>query len=161
MRRSGLMRGSVGRLGSPDARALAALQPALAAEQAASYGYGVAGAHLTGARYTEAVSDWIAHQRARDDLENLISGFGGQAVPAAAAYQLPVAVRTAAHAISLAIILEQQVTAAYLGMVALPDSQLRLYAAGQMQAAAIRATRWSDRSQAFPGLASAPQPGHG
>jgi len=156
MRSSGRLGGSGGRLGSPDAHAVAALQAALAAEQAASYGYGVAGAHLTGARYTEAVSDWIAHQRARDDLTNMISVFGGQAYPAAAAYQLPVAVRTAAKAITLAIILEQQVTAAYLSIVALPIPPLRAYAASQMQAAAIRAARWSDRSEAFPGLEAFP-----
>jgi hypothetical protein len=34
-----------------------ALQAALAAEQAASYGYGIVGAHLTGTRFSAAAAD--------------------------------------------------------------------------------------------------------
>lgn len=131
---------------------LAALQDALAAEQAACYGYGVAGAHLTGTQYTQAADDWIAHQRARDDLTQMITEGGAQPHAAAAAYRLPTVIRTAADATSLAIMLEHQVTAAYLGMVALADPAMRTFGARSMQAAAVRAARWNARSQAFPGL---------
>ncbi len=48
---------------------IAALQDALAAEQAASYGYGVVGAHLPqgSAEQGTATTDWVAHMRARDE----------------------------------------------------------------------------------------------
>ena len=41
--------------------AVAALQAALAAENAAIFGYGVAGAHLTGSSQAAAERDWTAH----------------------------------------------------------------------------------------------------
>jgi Domain of unknown function (DUF4439) len=132
--------------------ALAALQAALAAEQAACYGYGIVGAHLTGARYAAASVDWIAHQRARDDLTQMITARGAQPHPAAVAYQLPIGVHTGRDAVSLAIILEHLVTAAYLGLVARPEPAQRELAARHMQAAAVRAAHWSGRSQPFPGL---------
>jgi hypothetical protein len=56
--------------------AVTALQVALAAENAAIYGYGVAGAYLSGSAQTEATSDWHAHLLARDTLQSMISGLG-------------------------------------------------------------------------------------
>ena len=133
-------------------RQVAALQAALAAEQAASYGYGIVGAHLTGTRFAAAFADSIAHQRARDSLTAMIMARGGQPRPAAPAYRMPIAVHTAAQARSLAIVLERQVTAAYLGLVALAKPALRRFGANQMRAAAVRSARWGARPQAFPGL---------
>ncbi|HEX5190734.1 MAG TPA: ferritin-like domain-containing protein, partial [Streptosporangiaceae bacterium] len=135
-----------------DASTLAALRAALAAEQAASYGYGVAGAHLTGQRFAAASADCIAHERARDRLASMISARGGRPQPAAAAYQLPVEVGSQAAARSLAVLLERRVAAAYLGLVTVPDAALRRFGAVSMRDCAVRATRWSGRSQAFPGL---------
>ncbi len=132
---------------------LAALQAALAAENAAIYGYGVAGAHMTGT-YSEAYADSIQHEVARDKLVTLIAQFGGQPRPAAVAYRLPITVRTPGDAVALAASLERQVAAAYLGLVAVPDDTLRTFAAGQMQDAAVRAVRWTGTSQAFPGLSA-------
>ena len=134
------------------ASTLAALQAALAAEQAASYGYGVAGAHLSGPQFAAAAADCVAHERARDRISGLIAARGGQPRPAAAAYRLPLAVRTSASARSLAVILERQVAAAYLGLVAVPDPALRRIAATSMRDCAVRSARWSGRAQAFPGL---------
>jgi hypothetical protein len=131
---------------------MAALQAALAAEQAAIYGYGVLGAHLVGQRFAAASADCLAHQRARDRLTGMITARGGQPRPAAAAYQLPIAVHTPAAARSLAITLERQVTAAYLGLVAVSDPALRTFAATSMRDCAVRSARWSGRAQAFPGL---------
>lgn len=135
-------------------QAVAAMQAALAAEQAASYGYGVVGSHLAGSRFTAAAADWVAHERARDALTAMIAARGARPLPAAAAYQLPVTVTTNKQAIALAIRLEQQVSAAYLGLVAASDPALRTFAAQNMRDAAVREARWSDRSQAFPGLPS-------
>ncbi|HEX9033949.1 MAG TPA: ferritin-like domain-containing protein [Streptosporangiaceae bacterium] len=133
-------------------RDLAALQAALAVEQATSYAYGIIGAHLSGAAFSAAAADCLAHERARDSLTGLITARGGTPVPAAAAYRLPNAVHKPADAVALAIALERQTASAYLSLVAAGDRPLRAFGAGQMQAAAVREARWSGRSQAFPGL---------
>lgn len=131
---------------------VAALQAALAAEQAASYGYGIVGAHLTGARFAAASADVVAHERARDSLTAMIAARGTQPRPAAAAYAMPITVNSAARARALAILLERQVAAAYLGLVAASDPALRQFAADHMRDSAIRWARWGGRPAAFPGL---------
>lgn len=138
-----------------DKQTIAALQAALAAEQAASYAYGVVGAHLAGSRFSTATADFLAHERARDSLTEMIFALGARPHPAGVAYKLPIAVDTAAQAISLATIMEHQVAAAYLSLVAVADRALRMFAAARMQDAAVRAVRWSGRPQAFPGLSAA------
>jgi len=134
------------------AKEVAALQAALAAEQAASYGYGIIGSHLTGRQFAAAAADNVAHDRARDSLTAMLTARGAQPRPAAAAYQLPIGVRTPAEALSLAVMLERQVAAAYLGLVAAPDGALRRFAAEKMRESAVRATRWSGKAETFPGL---------
>lgn len=136
----------------PVAADVAALQAALAAEQAASYGYGIVGSHLAGKQFAAAISDSVAHDRARDSLTSMITARGARPRAAAAAYRLPIAVHSARAAIALAVMLEQHVTSAYLGLVATPDPALRTFAAQHMRDCAVRATRWSGRTQAFPGL---------
>lgn len=133
-------------------RTVAALQAALAVEQAASYGYGIVGSHLTGPKFNAAAADCLAHERARDSLTEMITARGATPQPAAVAYKLPIRVSTSAAAISLAIRLERQAAAAYLSLVAAADPALRAFGAEQMQGAAVRGARWSGRSQAFPGL---------
>jgi hypothetical protein len=135
---------------------VAALQAALAAEQAASYGYGIVGAHLTRSpkQFGAAAADVVAHERARDSLAAMITALGATPMPAAVAYRLPIKVGTPAEAVSLAILLERQAGAAYLGLVAVAEPNLRSFGAREMSAAAVRSARWSGRSQAFPGLPS-------
>jgi Domain of unknown function (DUF4439) len=131
-----------------------ALQSALAAEQAASYGYGVVGARLTGTAFRAASADCVVHERARDALEKLITGLGAAPRPAAAAYRLPISVQNAAQAAKLAVDLELEVLTAYVNLVAVSDPALRRLAATNMQDAAVRAARWGGRSRPFPGLAT-------
>ena len=134
-------------------RSVAALQNALAAEQAASYGYGVVGAHLTGAAFKVASADSVVHERARDALTKLITSLGATPQPAAAAYQLPTGVSSAADAAKLAVDLELEVLASYVGLAGVPDPRLRTLAATSMQSACVRAARWGAKSRPFPGLA--------
>jgi hypothetical protein len=137
----------------------AALQDALAAENAAIFGYGVAGAYLTGRQRATATAYWNEHRSARDTLSGLLRARGEQPAPAAASYKLPFGVHTAAEAASLAIFLENGVTAAYLGLVGAGDPGLRTFGARAMQAAAIRATSWLGSTVAFPGMpATRPSP---
>jgi hypothetical protein len=132
--------------------ALSALQAVLAAEDAAIFGYGVVGAHLAGSRLAAAEQDWTGHNRARDMLAGMISRLGAVPVAAQAFYQLPFAVHDAATATALAAYLEDGVTRAYLGLVAVSDPGLRGFGALAMQGSAERAAYWRGRTQAFPGL---------
>jgi hypothetical protein len=133
---------------------LPALQAALAAEDAAIFGYGVAGAHLSGTRKTAAEQDWTGHNEARDTLTALISALGATPVAAQAFYRLPSQVHDAASAMALAAYLEDGVTRAYLGLVAVSDQRLRTFGALAMQDSAGRAAFWRGSTQAFPGLES-------
>ena len=136
--------------------AVRALQAALTAENTAVYGYGVAGAHLTGARRAAAVRDWVAHENARDTLTAMLTARGGQPVAAAAAYALPFGVRSAPAAVSLAAVLEDRVAAVYLGLVALSEPSLRAFGAAGVRTAALRAAGWRGSTLAFPGFEVTP-----
>jgi Domain of unknown function (DUF4439) len=129
-----------------------ALQAALAAEDAAIFGYGVAGAHLSGTRKSAAEQDWTGHNEARDALTAMISARGATPTAGQALYRLPFTVRDAAGAARLAAYLEEGVTRAYLGLVAVSDQRLRTFGALAMQAAAGRAAFWRGATEAFPGL---------
>jgi Domain of unknown function (DUF4439) len=139
---------------------VSALQAALAAEDAAVFGYGVAGAHLAGSSQSAAKQYWTGHNEARDALAAMISGLGAVPVAARAFYQLPFPVHDATSAMALAAYLEDGVTRAYLGIVAVSSRRLRDFGALAMQRAAERAAFWRGTTQAFPGLdASALAPG--
>ena len=136
------------------AAAIAALQDALTAEQAACYGYGIVGAHLVAGSAAQgtAATDWVAHMQARDQLTQLISARGVPPVAAAVAYELPFPVTSAAEAAQLAATIEDRVAQAYLTLVALPQAGLRSLGAHQVRAAAVRAQSWRGSTEAFPGL---------
>ena len=131
---------------------IAALQGALAAEDSAVYGYGVSGAHMTGARRAAALRNWVAHENARDALTGMLAARGAQPVAAAAAYQLPFPVHGAGAAVSLATVLEDRLCAAYLGLVGLANPALRAFGARAARTAALRAAAWRGSTLAFPGL---------
>ena len=132
-----------------------ALQAALTAENAAIYGYGIAGAYLSGDSQATATNDWLAHQVARDRLEAIVRSLGAQPAAAAVAYQLPAPVHSASEAVSLAVLLEDRITTAYLGLVALTDASIRDFGAQQVQASALRAAAWRGGTVAFPGMTAA------
>jgi hypothetical protein len=138
--------------GAASPQAIARLQAALAAEQAACYGYGVVGAYLSGPAAARAGADWVAHELARDSLTATIAAAGANPVPAAVAYRLPIQVHSAAQATALAVVLEERVAQAYIGLVGLTDPTLRALGARQLRSAALRATTWSHATAAFPGL---------
>ena len=117
----------------------------------------MAGAHLSGARQKAAAQDWQIHEASRDALAAMITALGAQPVAAAAAYRLPFRVNSGRAAVSLAAFLEDRVATAYLGVVALSETRLRLFGARALESAALRATGWRGRTLAFPGL-EAPRP---
>ena len=131
---------------------VSALQAALAAENAAIFGYGVAGAHLSGSSLAAAEQDWTGHNEARDTLAAMIARLGAAPAAAQASYRLPFPVHDATSARALAAYLEDGVTRAYLGLVAVSDQRIRRFGALAMQGAAQRAAFWRGSTQAFPGL---------
>jgi len=133
---------------------IAALQAVLAAENVAVYGYGLAGAQLSGGQLSAAQQDWAVHRAARATLSAMITERGGTPGAAAVAYRPPFRVNSAGAAMSLAAVLEDGVVRAYLGLVALDDQGLRTFGAQATQAAAIRAASWRGSTTAFPGLPS-------
>lgn len=135
-----------------------ALQAAMAAENAAAFGYGVAGAHLTGGQRAAALRDWIAHESGRDTLADMLISREGSPVPAATAYKLPFPVRNPTAAVALMAYLEDRVTTAYLGLVALTDAGLRSFGIRGVRSAALRAAAWRGSTLAFPGF-QLPKPG--
>ncbi len=137
-----------------DGDGVSALQAALAAEHAAVYGYGVVGAMTSGSARADARADWLAHQIARDNLESMLTTLGATPVAASPAYQLPFAVTGNASSAKLATVLEEGVTRAYLGVVAVDHPALRSFGAKGMQTAANRSLAWSGSTAAFPGMPS-------
>ena len=133
---------------------VAALQNVLAAEHAAVYGYGVAGAQLAGTGQSDARADWTAHRVARDNLTTMLSQLGATPVAASPAYRLPFPVTSPQAAAKLAATLEEGVTRAYLALVAVKNPTLRTFAAQAMQTSANRALAWSGTTRAFPGMAT-------
>jgi hypothetical protein len=131
-----------------------ALQAALAAENAAIFGYGVVGAHLSGSRKSAAEQDWTGHNKTRDTLTAMISALGATPVAAQPFYQLPFGVHDTPAATALAAYLEDGVTRAYLGLVAVSGQKWRTFGALAMQDSAERAASWRGATQAFPGLES-------
>jgi len=136
----------------PAVSAVQALQGVLAAEDAAIFGYGVAGAHLSGSRKSAAEQYWTAHNKSRDALTAMISALGAAPVAAQAFYRLPFAVHDASTATALAADLEDGVTRAYLGLVAVSGQKWRTFGALAMQDSAQRAAFWRGATVAFPGL---------
>ncbi len=129
-----------------------ALQDLLGAEHAVVYGYGVAGARLTGAARDRAERAWTAHRARRDRIVALVAERGGTPEPPAATYALPFRVRTAADARSLVTLLEERLAATWADAVATLSGDLRTFAADGLTAAAGTAARWRGGSVPFPGL---------
>lgn len=128
------------------------LQRLLATEHATVYGYGVAGARLSGARRRRATADLDAHRARRDRLRALIAETGASPEPAAPAYALPSPVTDAESATALLVRLEESVAAHYADLVAEAEGEMRTFAALSLSDAAVRAARWRGSTVPFPGL---------
>lgn len=132
-----------------------ALVSAAAAENAAVYGYAVAGARLVSP--TERANARDAYDQHRAQVQ-AVAGWlkthgAAPAPPPAAVYQLPHPVTDARAAVALLALLEEGTAAAYADVVAAAaDEGLRRAAALALQSAAVREARWKGASVPFPGL---------
>jgi hypothetical protein len=131
---------------------IAALQAALAAEQAVVYGYGVVGAHLSAAAEQYAAARLVAHQTLRDRISALITQLRATPLASLPAYQLPFAVDDAASAKQLAAHLENGSAGALWDLAAATASQsaARSLAVIALTDAALAAARWGSVT-ALPG----------
>ena len=135
-----------------------AVQEALAAEHAAIYGYGVAGAHLRSAAVRAARAALDQHRARRDRLRGIAVALGAEPAEAAAAYRLPLTVTDAAGARRLAAHIESETAVAYGALVAAATDREREFAARALQDAAVRAALWGAARTAFPGYPATRQP---
>ena len=129
------------------------LLAAAAAENAAVYGYSVAGAKLATARDKNAArTAYDAHRAQVQTVTGWLADLGATPAPAAPVYRLPSPVVDNASARALLAAIEESTAAAYADVVAVATAQLQRDAALELQAAAIREAQWRTTSVPFPGL---------
>ncbi len=121
-----------------------ALQSALAAEHAAVWAYGLAGAFLAGEPAGQLAEAAAAHRARRDATERALLDAGAQPVPAEPGYRTPEPVTDAASALRLAITVETDAAEAWRSVIERSPSEadVRRAALDALTEAAVRATRW-------------------
>ena len=134
-----------------------ALQPCLAAEHAAVFGYSLLGGVLSAAvsdapPAKAAVASYDAHRSRRDALTELIDAAGGTPVAAEASYDLPFPVAGLPSARRLARYLEDRSAAVYSRATAVTLGDTRVLVSGTLLDCALRGARWGSAPTAFPGL---------
>lgn len=121
-----------------------AMQAALAAEHAAVWAYGVAGAFVPEALAGKLNEAATAHQARRDATERALIDVGALPVPPEPGYLTPEPVTDAASALRLTITAETDAAAAWRSVVerSPADLGLRGTALDALTGAAVRAARW-------------------
>ena len=134
-----------------------ALQPCLAAEHAAVFGYGVLGGVLSAAESDApsakaALAAYNTHQARRDTLTELLVTAGAEPVAAKAVYDIPFRVAGVPSARRLARGLEASCATVYARATAVTSEKVRLMVSGTLLDCAVRGARWGSAPTAFPGL---------
>ncbi|MGH3771774.1 MAG: ferritin-like domain-containing protein [Pseudonocardiaceae bacterium] len=121
-----------------------ALQGALAAEHAAIWVYGVAGAFVTATLAGRLADAATAHQARRDATERMLIEAGAPPVPPEPGYLIPEPVTDAVSALRLAITAETDAAAAWRSVIerGTADPDLRGAALDALTGAAVRAAHW-------------------
>lgn len=131
---------------------MSTLVDALAAEQAAIYGYGVLGAHASGLQLSRMQQAYDAHRARRDALLGFADG-RGLTPPPGAVYPTPAAIDTPAGLQAAAAAIETSCLAPYAALVAASSRQLRSWAATALGDCAVRAVEFGAPATPLPGLA--------
>jgi hypothetical protein len=133
-----------------------ALVALIEAENAAVYGYSLAGARLSSStQRLVARGDYDVHRAQVQATTSWLSEHGNgstSAAPPAAVFALPSPVTDAASAIALLAALEENTAARYGDVVSLSTGRLQRAAALALQSAAVRGAKWRNGSVPFPGL---------
>lgn len=137
----------------------AALNEALAAEHAAVWGYGVVGAALGPDAQPAAAASETAHRDLRDQVVLLLASRDAEIVDAEGGYALPFPVLSEVDAATLAVTIEDGVSAAWVRVLdQAVESSTREFAVGALSGAEVRAVGWrasagrTPVTSAFPGL---------
>jgi hypothetical protein len=130
---------------------------ALAAEHAAIFGYGPAGARLDAGTVALATAAEAAHRATRDAVALRLTALGEQVPAADPAYTLPFAVTDRASALRLAVTLEERCAAVWRAALPETDGADRALALDALIAGAERATRLRRAAGTIP--ATVPLPG--
>jgi hypothetical protein len=131
----------------------AALLAAVAAEDAAVFGYSVAGPRLASAAQRNTARGYYdVHRAQRQAVAGWATSRGLTPSPPAPEYALPGPVDDATAAAALLAGLEEATAARYADLVALSSGSQRRAAALALQQAAAREARWRQASVPFPGL---------
>lgn len=138
--------------------AVPVLQEVLAAEHAAVYGYGAAGALLSGQERRQALAGLDHHRSRRDRLRAMVVDAGAPPVESAPAYELPPTLRAPGGAVRLAARIEADIGVAFATLVAASTGDERAFAARALADSAVRGARWSGATARFPGLPTDPEP---
>ena len=129
----------------------AALREVVAAEHAVVWGYGTVGAALPGDARDPAVAAEVAHRDVRDRLVALLGSRGAEPVPREAGYALPFPVLSAVDAATLAVVLEEGVSAAWVRLLDQSvEPAVRELAVVELGAAEVRAVRWRTAAGRIP-----------
>jgi hypothetical protein len=130
-----------------------ALQEVAAAENAAIYGYSVAGARLRDGKLRGAArADYDVHRAQLQAVTGWLSDRGATPDAPPPVYELPEQITDDAAAAALLTRLEEATAATYADLVAVAAGSLRRAAALALQSAAVRETNWRGKSVPFPGL---------
>jgi hypothetical protein len=131
---------------------VATLQAAADAENAAIYGYSVAGARLAADQRASARGDYDIHRAQLLVVSSWLEERSATAAPALPAYALPYPITDAATAAKLLADLEEAAAGAYADVVAASSGSLQRSAGLALQSAAVREARWRGSTVPFPGL---------
>jgi hypothetical protein len=144
--------------------AVTGLEPLLAGEHAAVFGYATAGAVLVGLSAPGPVivavrTGYDAHRVSRDALMEAITAAGGNPPPALPAYTVPFPLSSVAAAVRFLAGIEDRLCVAAATAVGATSAAQRVAAAGLLGAAAVRAVRLKALGGAAPSQAVTPLPG--
>ena len=113
----------------------------LADEHAAVYAYGVLGGRLDDQDRRQALADFDAHRRSRDDVTNRLRAAGRPPAGPHPSYDVTVVART--DALALAVRIETSLAVRWRDVLgATADVALRRLAVAGLQASAVRAAQW-------------------
>ena len=130
-----------------------ALRAVAAAENAAIYGYSVAGARLRDRKLRGAArADYDVHRAQLQAVTAWLSDRGATVPAPPPVYELREQINDNATAAAFLTRLEEATAAAYADLVAVAAGSLRRAAALALQSAAVRESSWRGKPVPFPGL---------
>jgi hypothetical protein len=129
----------------------AALCDALAIEHSTIYGYGIVSALSPPGVNPLVLDALLQHRQRRDDVVAMLAARKVTSPPAAAGYQLPLLVGTAADAARLAVRMENDGAMAWRAVIEHAETaDDRAFAATALTQSAVMASRWSRVLGAWP-----------